>query len=77
MLSISGKLGASDLPNGIPMEELFWEISNSLQPFGKPGLLVAAIIRIRAKGLTVEMVGAMGTGVRLSCYHFLPEDQKI
>lgn len=59
------------------MEELFWEISKPLLPFGKPGLLVAAIIRIRAKRLTAEMVGAMWTGVSLSWHHFLPEDQNV
>lgn len=50
------------IESGFPMEELFWEISKPLLPFGKPGVLVAASIRIRVKRLTAEMVGAMWTG---------------
>uniref|UniRef100_H3CGR0 Eukaryotic translation initiation factor 4 gamma, 1a n=1 Tax=Tetraodon nigroviridis TaxID=99883 RepID=H3CGR0_TETNG len=62
---------------GIPMGQLFREISKPLVPLGKAGLLLVKILKLLCKGMTPKKVGAMWADAQLNWNDFLPEDQDM
>ncbi|XP_070829542.1 eukaryotic translation initiation factor 4 gamma 1a isoform X2 [Chaetodon trifascialis] len=62
---------------GIPMGQLFREISKPLVPLGRAGVLLAQILKLLCKGMTPKKVGAMWTEAGLNWRDFLPEDVDV
>ncbi|XP_043989679.1 eukaryotic translation initiation factor 4 gamma 1a isoform X2 [Gambusia affinis] len=62
---------------GIPMGQLFREISKPLVPLGKAGLLLAQIIKLLCKGMTHEKVGSLWREARLNWNEFLSKDEDV
>ncbi|XP_074544288.1 eukaryotic translation initiation factor 4 gamma 1a isoform X2 [Halichoeres trimaculatus] len=62
---------------GIPMGQLFREISKPLVPLEKAGVLLVQILKLLCKGMTPKKVGAMWTEAGLSWSEFLPEDEDV
>ncbi|KAM6990606.1 eukaryotic translation initiation factor 4 gamma 1a isoform 2-T2 [Tautogolabrus adspersus] len=62
---------------GIPMGQLFREISKPLVPLGIAGVLLVQILKLLCKGMTPKKVGAMWTDGGLSWSEFLPEDEDV
>uniref|UniRef100_A0A3Q3MTM0 Eukaryotic translation initiation factor 4 gamma, 1a n=1 Tax=Labrus bergylta TaxID=56723 RepID=A0A3Q3MTM0_9LABR len=61
---------------GIPMGQLFREISKPLVPLGIAGVLLVQILKLLCKG-TPKKVGTMWTDGGLSWSEFLPEDEDV
>ncbi|XP_068196550.1 eukaryotic translation initiation factor 4 gamma 1-like isoform X3 [Antennarius striatus] len=62
---------------GIPMGQLFREISKPLVPQGQAGMLLVQILCLLCNGMTSRKVGAMWTEAGLNWKEFLPEGQDI
>uniref|UniRef100_A0A8C7NSC6 Eukaryotic translation initiation factor 4 gamma, 1a n=1 Tax=Oncorhynchus mykiss TaxID=8022 RepID=A0A8C7NSC6_ONCMY len=62
---------------GIPMGQLFREISKPLVPLGKAGLLLVQILHLLCKGMTHKKVGGLWTEAGLNWRDFLPEDEDV
>lgn len=62
---------------GIPMGQLFREISKPLVPLGMAGVLLVQILKLLCKGMTPKKVGAMWTEGGLNWSDFLPEDMDV
>lgn len=62
---------------GIPMGELFREISKPLIPLGKAGVLLAHILNLLCKGMSHKKVGSMWREAGLRWKDFLPEDVDV
>lgn len=62
---------------GIPMGQLFREISKPLVPLGQAGVLLVQILKLLCKGMTPKKVGAMWTEAGLNWRDFLPEDEDV
>ncbi|KAM3604685.1 uncharacterized protein V6R79_014834 [Siganus canaliculatus] len=62
---------------GIPMGQLFREISKPLVPLGKAGVLLVQILKLFCKGMTPKKVGALWTEAGLNWSDFLPEDEDV
>lgn len=62
---------------GIPMGQLFREISKPLVPLGQAGVLLVQILKLLCKGMTPKKVGAMWMEAGLSWSDFLPEDEDV
>uniref|UniRef100_A0A3P9N4I0 Eukaryotic translation initiation factor 4 gamma, 1a n=1 Tax=Poecilia reticulata TaxID=8081 RepID=A0A3P9N4I0_POERE len=62
---------------GIPMGQLFREISKPLVPLGKAGLLLAQIIKLLCKGMTHEKVGSLWREAGLNWNEFLSKDEDV
>uniref|UniRef100_A0AAQ5YA54 Eukaryotic translation initiation factor 4 gamma, 1a n=1 Tax=Amphiprion ocellaris TaxID=80972 RepID=A0AAQ5YA54_AMPOC len=62
---------------GIPMGQLFREISKPLVPLGKAGVLLAQILTLLCKGMTPKKVGALWTEAGLNWNDFLPKDEDV
>uniref|UniRef100_A0A8C7J2B0 Eukaryotic translation initiation factor 4 gamma 1 n=1 Tax=Oncorhynchus kisutch TaxID=8019 RepID=A0A8C7J2B0_ONCKI len=62
---------------GIPMGQLFREISKPLVPLGKAGLLLVQILNLLCKGMTHKKVGGLWTEAGLNWRDFLPEDEDV
>uniref|UniRef100_A0A3B5B6N0 Eukaryotic translation initiation factor 4 gamma, 1a n=1 Tax=Stegastes partitus TaxID=144197 RepID=A0A3B5B6N0_9TELE len=62
---------------GIPMGQLFREISKPLVPLGKAGELLAQILKLLCKGMTPKKVGALWTEAGLNWNDFLPKDEDV
>ncbi|KAK5613699.1 hypothetical protein CRENBAI_017375 [Crenichthys baileyi] len=59
---------------GIPIGQLFREISKPLVPLGKAGLLLAQILKLLCKGMTQEKAGGLWRDAGLNWKEFLDED---
>ncbi|XP_028329643.1 eukaryotic translation initiation factor 4 gamma 1-like [Gouania willdenowi] len=62
---------------GIPMGQLFREISKPLVPLGKAGVLLAQILQLLCKGMTPKKVGDLWIEAGLNWNDFLPEDKDV
>uniref|UniRef100_A0A3B5PYB1 Eukaryotic translation initiation factor 4 gamma, 1a n=1 Tax=Xiphophorus maculatus TaxID=8083 RepID=A0A3B5PYB1_XIPMA len=62
---------------GIPMGQLFREISKPLVPLEKAGLLLAQIIKLLCKGMTHEKVGSLWREAGLNWNEFLSKDEDV
>ncbi|XP_028282693.1 eukaryotic translation initiation factor 4 gamma 1a isoform X2 [Parambassis ranga] len=62
---------------GIPMGQLFREISKPLVPLGKAGVLLAQILKLLCKEMTPKKVGALWNEAGLSWNDFLPSDEDV
>ncbi|KAM6933794.1 eukaryotic translation initiation factor 4 gamma 1-like [Xenentodon cancila] len=62
---------------GIPMGELFREISKPLIPQGKAGVLLVQILTLLCKGMSHKKTGMMWREAGLRWTDFLPEDVDI
>ncbi|XP_059914279.1 eukaryotic translation initiation factor 4 gamma 1a isoform X2 [Gadus macrocephalus] len=62
---------------GIPMEQLFREISKPLVPLGMAGVLLAQILTLLCKGMTHKKVGAMWNEAGLNWSEFLSKDVDV
>ncbi|CAL8366789.1 unnamed protein product [Boreogadus saida] len=62
---------------GIPMEQLFREISKPLVPLGMAGVLLAQILTLLCKGMTHKKVGAMWNEAGLNWSEFLAKDVDV
>ncbi|KAM3615524.1 uncharacterized protein V6R79_003497 [Siganus canaliculatus] len=62
---------------GIPMGELFREISKPLIPLGKAGVLLAQILTLLCKGMSHKKAGTMWRDAGLRWKDFLPEDEDV
>lgn len=62
---------------GIPMGQLFREISKPLVPLEKAGVLLAQILKLLCKGMTPKKVGAMWTEAGLNWSEFLTKDEDV
>ncbi|XP_019959157.2 eukaryotic translation initiation factor 4 gamma 1a isoform X2 [Paralichthys olivaceus] len=62
---------------GIPMGQLFREISKPLLPLGKAAVLLVQILKLLCNGMTPKKVGAMWTEDGLSWSDFLPKDEDV
>ncbi|XP_078791297.1 eukaryotic translation initiation factor 4 gamma 1a isoform X4 [Oryzias latipes] len=62
---------------GIPMGQLFREISKPLVPLGKAGVLLAQILQLLCKGMTPQKVGALWKEAGLSWNEILPKDEDV
>ncbi|XP_024130240.1 eukaryotic translation initiation factor 4 gamma 1a isoform X2 [Oryzias melastigma] len=62
---------------GIPMGQLFREISKPLVPLGKAGVLLAQILQLLCKGMTPKKVGALWKEAGLSWNDVLPKDEDV
>ncbi|KAM9358888.1 eukaryotic translation initiation factor 4 gamma 1 [Symphorus nematophorus] len=62
---------------GIPMGELFREISKPLIPLGKAGVLLVHILTLLCKGMSHKKAGTMWREAGLRWKDFLPEDQDV
>ncbi|XP_050925976.1 eukaryotic translation initiation factor 4 gamma 1a isoform X3 [Lates calcarifer] len=62
---------------GIPMGQLFREISKPLVPLGKAAVLLVQILKLLCKGMTPKKVGAMWTEAGLNWSDFLPKDEDV
>ncbi|NWI22992.1 IF4G1 factor, partial [Sula dactylatra] len=62
---------------GIPMEELFREITKPLVPIGKATTLLVEVLGLLCKGMSQKTVGKLWRDGGLSWKEFLPEDQDV
>uniref|UniRef100_A0AAY5JZH5 Eukaryotic translation initiation factor 4 gamma, 1a n=1 Tax=Esox lucius TaxID=8010 RepID=A0AAY5JZH5_ESOLU len=62
---------------GIPMGQLFREITKPLIPLGKAGVLLVQILNLLCKGMTHKKVGSLWREAGLNWRDFLPEDEDI
>ncbi|XP_056246690.1 eukaryotic translation initiation factor 4 gamma 1a isoform X2 [Seriola aureovittata] len=62
---------------GIPMGQLFREISKPLVPLGKAAVLLVQILKLLCNGMTPKKVGAMWTEAGLNWSDFLPKDEDV
>ncbi|KFP00549.1 Eukaryotic translation initiation factor 4 gamma 1, partial [Calypte anna] len=62
---------------GIPMEELFREITKPLVPIGKAPTLLVEVLGLLCKGMGQKTVGKLWRDGGLSWKEFLPEDQDV
>ncbi|TKS81437.1 Eukaryotic translation initiation factor 4 gamma 1 [Collichthys lucidus] len=62
---------------GIPMGELFREISKPLIPLGKAGVLLVQILTLLCKGMSHKKAGTMWREAGLGWKDFLPEDVDV
>ncbi|XP_064157770.1 eukaryotic translation initiation factor 4 gamma 1-like isoform X4 [Anguilla rostrata] len=62
---------------GIPMGELFKEVSKPLVPLGKAGVLLAEILTLLCKGMSHKKAGVLWREAGLSWKDFLPEDEDV
>nr|XP_046149824.1 eukaryotic translation initiation factor 4 gamma 1-like isoform X6 [Oncorhynchus gorbuscha] len=62
---------------GIPMGQLFKEISKPLVPQGTAGILLVQILTLLCKGMSHKKAGAMWREAGLSWKDFLPEDEDV
>nr|XP_046244410.1 eukaryotic translation initiation factor 4 gamma 1-like isoform X2 [Scatophagus argus] len=62
---------------GIPMGELFREISKPLIPLGKAGVLLVHILTLLCKGMSHKKAGTMWREAGLRWKDFLPEDEDV
>ncbi|XP_034743089.1 eukaryotic translation initiation factor 4 gamma 1a isoform X8 [Etheostoma cragini] len=62
---------------GIPMGQLFREISKPLVPLGQAGVLLVQILKLLCKEMTPKKVGAMWTEGGLNWSDFLPENEDV
>ncbi|GLD51099.1 eukaryotic translation initiation factor 4 gamma 1-like isoform X4 [Lates japonicus] len=62
---------------GIPMGQLFREISKPLVPLGKAAVLLVQILKLLCKGMTPKKVGAMWMEAGLNWSDFLPRDEDV
>ncbi|NXA05611.1 IF4G1 factor, partial [Sapayoa aenigma] len=60
---------------GIPMEELFREITKPLVPIGKATTLLVEVLGLLCKGMSQKTAGKLWRDGGLSWKEFLPEDQ--
>ncbi|KAJ8399426.1 hypothetical protein AAFF_G00411380 [Aldrovandia affinis] len=63
--------------SGLPMGQLFREVSNPLVPLGKASILLVEILLLLCRTMTHEMVGEMWMDAGLSWKDFLPEDKDV
>ncbi|XP_066459421.1 eukaryotic translation initiation factor 4 gamma 1 isoform X2 [Eleutherodactylus coqui] len=62
---------------GIPMGELFRELTKPLVPIGKAGTLLAEILGLQCKGMSHKKAGALWQESGLSWKEFLSKDQDM
>ncbi|NXU32552.1 IF4G1 factor, partial [Thalassarche chlororhynchos] len=62
---------------GIPMEELFREITKPLVPIGKATTLLVEVLGLLCKGMSQKTAGKLWRDGGLSWKEFLPEDQDV
>uniref|UniRef100_A0A671RWY5 Eukaryotic translation initiation factor 4 gamma, 1a n=1 Tax=Sinocyclocheilus anshuiensis TaxID=1608454 RepID=A0A671RWY5_9TELE len=62
---------------GIPMGQLFREVSKPLLPMGKAANLLVEIFNLLCKGLSHKKAGVMWLEAGLSWKDFLPEDEDV
>ncbi|XP_051555332.1 eukaryotic translation initiation factor 4 gamma 1-like isoform X4 [Myxocyprinus asiaticus] len=62
---------------GIPMGQLFREVSKPLLPIEKAAVLLVEILNILCKGISHKKAGAMWLEAGLSWKDFLPEDEDV
>ncbi|KAK9523209.1 hypothetical protein VZT92_019616 [Zoarces viviparus] len=62
---------------GIPMGQIFREISKPLVPLGQAGVVLIQILKLLCKEMTPKEVGAMWTEGGLNWSDFLPEDEDV
>uniref|UniRef100_A0A672LF06 Eukaryotic translation initiation factor 4 gamma 1-like n=1 Tax=Sinocyclocheilus grahami TaxID=75366 RepID=A0A672LF06_SINGR len=62
---------------GIPMGQLFREVSKPLLPMGKAAILLVEILNLLCKGLSHKKAGAMWFEAGLSWIEFLPEEEDV
>ncbi|XP_026061836.1 eukaryotic translation initiation factor 4 gamma 1-like isoform X3 [Carassius auratus] len=62
---------------GIPMGQLFREVSKPLLPMGKAAVLLVEILNLLCKGLSHKKAGLMWLEAGLSWKDFLPEDEDV
>ncbi|XP_058601901.1 eukaryotic translation initiation factor 4 gamma 1a isoform X4 [Onychostoma macrolepis] len=62
---------------GIPMGQLFREVSKPLLPMGKAAILLVEILNLLCKGLSHKKAGVMWFEAGLSWKDFLPEDEDV
>uniref|UniRef100_A0A3P8V5I3 Eukaryotic translation initiation factor 4 gamma 1 n=1 Tax=Cynoglossus semilaevis TaxID=244447 RepID=A0A3P8V5I3_CYNSE len=62
---------------GIPMGELFREVSKPLVPLGKAGVLLVQILNLLCKGMSHKKAGTMWRDAGLRWSDFLPEDVDV
>uniref|UniRef100_A0A669C0R1 Eukaryotic translation initiation factor 4 gamma, 1a n=1 Tax=Oreochromis niloticus TaxID=8128 RepID=A0A669C0R1_ORENI len=62
---------------GLPMGQLFREISKPLVPLGKAGVLLVQILKLLCKEKTPKKVGALWTEAGLNWNDFLPKDEDV
>ncbi|NXC40635.1 IF4G1 factor, partial [Penelope pileata] len=62
---------------GIPMEELFREITKPLVPIGKAPRLLVEVLGLLCKGMSQKTAGKLWRDAGLSWKEFLPEDQDV
>uniref|UniRef100_A0A803YAN5 Eukaryotic translation initiation factor 4 gamma 1 n=1 Tax=Meleagris gallopavo TaxID=9103 RepID=A0A803YAN5_MELGA len=62
---------------GIPMEELFREITKPLLPLGKATTLLVEVLGLLCKGMSQKTAGKLWRDGGLSWKEFLPEDQDV
>ncbi|NWW29089.1 IF4G1 factor, partial [Falcunculus frontatus] len=62
---------------GIPMEELFREITKPLVPIGKATTLLVEVLGLLCKGMGQKTAGKLWRDAGLSWKEFLPEDQDV
>lgn len=62
---------------GIPMGQLFKEVSKPLLPMGKAAILLVDVLNLFCKGLSHKKAGAMWLEAGLSWKDFLPEDEDV
>ncbi|KAF1558120.1 Eukaryotic translation initiation factor 4 gamma 1, partial [Eudyptes schlegeli] len=62
---------------GIPMDELFREITKPLVPIGKATTLLVEVLGLLCKGMSQKTAGKLWRDGGLSWKEFLPEDQDV
>ncbi|KAM8849846.1 eukaryotic translation initiation factor 4 gamma 1a isoform 3-T10 [Spinachia spinachia] len=62
---------------GIPMGQIFREISKPLVPLGQAGVLLVQILKLLCNEMTPKKVGAMWAEGGLNWSDFLPEDEDV
>ncbi|KAA0719054.1 Eukaryotic translation initiation factor 4 gamma 1 [Triplophysa tibetana] len=62
---------------GIPMGQLFRELSKPLLPMGKAAVLLVELLNLLCKGLSHKKAGFMWLEAGLSWKDFLPEDEDV
>lgn len=62
---------------GVPMGDLFREISKPLTPLGKAGVLLVHILTLLCKGMSHKKAGTMWREAGLRWKDFLPEDEDV
>ncbi|NWQ82650.1 IF4G1 factor, partial [Columbina picui] len=63
--------------DGIPMEELFREITKPLVPIGKATTLLVEVLGLLCKGMSQKTAGKLWRDGGLNWKEFLPEDQDV